>query len=292
MTPQEPTGRRVLIARLAGPLQSWGEHAPYTYRGTLPYPTYSGLLGLARAALGSSRDDDPQSWSWLRALAMAVRIDAPGSVALDFHTVNPPPEGAWNSAVGAGKKSSKANQTPYTVPFGNGRAWAVGNTPSTLITERHYLDGAAFTWLVEGPTPDIHRLSLALARPKWQLSLGRKACPPDWPLLLGTTDGTLADLAHVVPIAHPTSASRQNAWDQTDLEPAETASRSVELHILSGATPDVWPLSTPVTHTDDPAGSHPHAGHSPHVRYVSAIAAPVSDRPGLLAWASTHLDSA
>ena len=291
MSPEDSHARQTLVARLSGPLQSWGEHSPYTQRGTLPYPTYSGLLGLARAALGSSREADPASWSWLRTLAMAIRIDTPGSVARDFHTVNPPPSGSWDSAIGAKRKSSKANQTPYIVPMGNGRAWAVGKTPSTLITERHYVADAAFTWLVEGPAADIERLTAALRRPKWQLSLGRKACPPDWPLLLGTSKETLVDLASMVPVADPSPRSIYRPWEQADLETPVILTRHVELQMLTamGAIPVTG--GTSITHTDDPVGSHPHAGHTPRVRHISTVSAPVSDRLGLLVWATTHLDS-
>ena len=87
----------VLVCRLAGPLQSWGEHARFTRRDSLPYPTYSGLLGLARAALGHDRmgRDARTGLSiderWLRRLTMAIRIDQPGRTLVDYHTVNPPP---------------------------------------------------------------------------------------------------------------------------------------------------------------------------------------------------------
>ncbi len=278
------------MARLAGPLQSWGEHSPYTQRGTMPYPTYSGLLGLARAALGSSRESDPSSWSWLRTLAMAVRIDTPGAIARDFHTVNPPPAGTWDSKVGKGRKSSKVSQTPYTVPVGNGRPWMVGNTPSTLITERHYVSDAAFTWLVEGPSVDIDLLGASLQRPKWQLSLGRKACPPDWPMFLGVTNGTVFELANTIPLADPTSVSRLLPWDESEQGTSVQSTRSVELHILGGTTPADVTVGTSVTHTDDPVGSHPHAGHTPRMRHVINVHAPISDRVGLLTWATKHLD--
>ena len=294
MTASDPQPKQVLVARLSGPLQSWGEHSPYTHRGSVPYPTYSGLLGLMRAALGSSRQSDPASWAWLRALGMVVRIDAPGSIVRDFHTVNPPPADAWASTVGSGRKGSKATGIPFTVPNGEGKLWSAQKPiegaprrPSTLVSERIYLSDAAFTLLVDGPAERVAQLAAALTRPEWQLSLGRKACAPDWPLVLGRRSGEVFDLAGEVPIVEPAKARRSSgAFGEPD--GAAPLTGTAELHSLNGR-PAPASAST-VTHSDDPVGSHPHAGHTPRVRHVTQVTAPLTDRPGLRAWASTHLD--
>lgn len=40
------------LLRLAGPMQSWGEHSMFGERDTLPYPSRSGLIGMFAAAQG------------------------------------------------------------------------------------------------------------------------------------------------------------------------------------------------------------------------------------------------
>lgn len=285
VSPAEPAGVRTLVVRLAGPLQSWGESSPYTVRGTLPYPTYSGLLGLARAALGSPRSADLADWEWLRGLTMAVRIDEPGQIIRDFHTVNPPPSNAWTSRVGQGRKSSKASGVPHTVPVGSGQAWSVGKTPSTLITERYYITDATFIWLIEGPEVHVRRLAAALNRPVWQLSLGRKACLPEWPLVLGTSGASLIDVAESLPV-------RGLVDDASQLDPSQERergiSRNVDLHMIQGAVQRLPGFA--VSCTDDPVGSHPHDGHVPRVRSIVRISAPTATRPGLTEWSLVNLE--
>ena len=45
------------LLRLAGPMQSWGEHSMFGERDTLPYPSRSGLIGMFAAAQGVRRGD-------------------------------------------------------------------------------------------------------------------------------------------------------------------------------------------------------------------------------------------
>jgi len=44
----------VLLLRLAGPLQSWGDSSRFATRGTRREPTKSGVIGMVAAALGRS----------------------------------------------------------------------------------------------------------------------------------------------------------------------------------------------------------------------------------------------
>jgi CRISPR system Cascade subunit CasD len=288
VTTTVPSLTRTLVVRLAGPLQSWGDNSPYTTRGTLAYPTYSGLLGLARAALGSPRDANPADWQWLRDLTMAVRIDEPGRIVRDFHTVNPPPAGSWSSPVGQGRKGSKASGMPHIVPVGNGKAWSVGKTPSTLITERFYVADAAFVWLVEGTEGCIRQLAEALLRPTWQLSLGRKACTPEWPLMLGTSPAGILEIAARLPVTTPPVDVRSRSRQPQDASANATPVREVDLHLLHG--PAVGDKGASMVCADDPVGSHPHAGHTPRVRSIIRIAAPAATRPALLAWSEANLE--
>ncbi len=73
-----------LLIRLAGPLQSWGEHSVFTHRDTLRYPTRSGVIGIFAAAEGRPRGEPLSDYDALR---LTVRIDRPGTVIRDFHTI-------------------------------------------------------------------------------------------------------------------------------------------------------------------------------------------------------------
>ena len=251
-----------LVLRLAGPLQAWGEESKFNVRGTLPYPSYSGLLGLCRAALGHGRHSD-DGFSELRQLAFVVRSDARGSLLRDYHSVNPP----------------RAGLGEYTVPNGSGKPWSIGGGPSTLLTERYYLTNAAFTVLITGAEDRVERLAKALRGPTWHISLGRKACVPDFPLVLGTTSEPIEHLLASIPIIDV----------DTRLTDGENALRPVEVHWLTGKpTPD----APDVVHWDDPQGGHPHDGYRMHTRWINRTdytAQVVTSRHDLLAWASDNL---
>lgn len=255
---------RTLILRLAGPLQSWGEESKFNVRGTLPYPSYSGLLGLCRAALGHGRHSDA-GFSELRQLAIVVRSDARGSLLRDYHSVNPP----------------RAGLGEYTVPNGAGKPWSIGGGPSTLLTQRFYLTNAAFTVLLTGGEDLVEHLASALRGPTWHVSLGRKACIPDFPLVLGTTSDSIEHLLARIPVI------------DVNAQPAEAGSalRPVEVHWLTGKptvdAPDV-------VHWDDPQGGHSHDGHRMRTRWINRTdytADIVTSRRDLLAWASDNLDT-
>src|SRR4051812_24937148 len=64
-----------LLLRLAGPLQSWGEHSTFADRDTLRYPTRSGITGIFAAAQGLRRGKPLDRYA---PLTLAVRIDRPG----------------------------------------------------------------------------------------------------------------------------------------------------------------------------------------------------------------------
>ncbi|MGW4690649.1 type I-E CRISPR-associated protein Cas5/CasD [Streptomyces sp. NPDC004244] len=48
----------------------------------------------------------------------------------------------------------------------------------------------------------LHETAAALVRPQWPLYLGRRSCPPEGPLLLGSSNDALHHLLHL-PIAAP-----------------------------------------------------------------------------------------
>lgn len=140
---------KTLVLRLAGPMQSWGTQSRYTHRDTGDYPTFSGVLGLVSAALGRTRGSDPSD---LTALDMAVRVDRAGCRMSDFHTA----------------ADAKGNST---------------------LSRREYLADAKFTVALTGADDLVDRLAHAVAKPTFQLGLGRRSCVPAEPVLRGVVAG-------------------------------------------------------------------------------------------------------
>lgn len=156
-----------LLLRLAGPLQSWGEHSTFDVRDTRSHPTRSGLIGMLAAAQGRPRGASLEDFT---PLEFAVRVDRPGRPLVDFHT------------VGGGLPRAR------TVPTAEGKRRPAGGT--TLVSRRHYLADACFTVAATGPDALIRDVLAALRAPVWTPYLGRRSCPPDVPFLLG---GRVAD---------------------------------------------------------------------------------------------------
>lgn len=170
-----------LILRLAGPMQSWGEHSTFGERDTAAFPTRSGLVGLLAAAEGVSRD---ASLADYEPLVFTVRIDRAGRHIVDDHT------------VGGGYPRT------HTIMTAEGKRRPEG--AGTLVSHRHYLADAVFT--VGVTTADEHaqllpRLAAALSRPVWAPYLGRRSCVPDQPMLLRTdVDDVFTELSQRTPI--------------------------------------------------------------------------------------------
>lgn len=144
-----------LLIRLAGPMQAWGASSRYSRRDTQQEPTKSGVLGLLAAALGLRRTDELEH---LASLKFGVRVDQPGSLLRDFQV-------------------ARSLDEKKTFP----------------LSYRYYLSDAVFVAGVEGESSLIEALSSALKNPTFPLYLGRRSCPPSFPLLLSTSDESLEE---------------------------------------------------------------------------------------------------
>lgn len=155
-----------LLIRLCAPIQSWGTQSRFLVRDTGLEPSKSGVLGLVCAVLGKPREertgDGFPTLSDLVALRMAVRVDRPGSVRLDFHT------------AGGTRHPDDA--------YGVIRADAAGVGP--VVSRRYYLADAEFLVGLEGSTELLHTIARAFEAPRWQIFLGRKSHVPSAPILL------------------------------------------------------------------------------------------------------------
>lgn len=148
--------RKLLVLRLQGPLQSWGDASVWEERNTWLLPSKSGVVGLIGAAMGLERGDQRLA-ELSDAITMAVRADRSGSPMKDFHTV-----------------------TGHPLRNTMGKPKATGNT---IITRREYIQDACFTVVIETDKEWHDRIAEALEDPHWPYYLGRRCCVPDRPVL-------------------------------------------------------------------------------------------------------------
>ncbi|MFJ9552882.1 type I-E CRISPR-associated protein Cas5/CasD [Nocardiopsis sp. NPDC101807] len=175
----------VLALRLGAPLQSWGGHSRHTTRGTLTHPTKSGVVGLCASALGRPRGSDLGD---LSSLGFGVRIDRPGTLLIDFHTV---------SAASHAPLDPREQRLPTS---GGGRLKA----GEGKVSRRSYLQDAVFVAVLEADQVAqsnlLEQVEAALERPRYPLFLGRRSCPPDRKVLLGLyRDTTIIETLAVLP---------------------------------------------------------------------------------------------
>jgi CRISPR system Cascade subunit CasD len=176
----------ILLLRLEGPLQSWGLRSRWSRRDTGPEPSKSAVIGLLGCAAGVSRPDwrshaqpDRTLEEWDRSLCFGVRVDRPGVVETDYHTV----QGRHWQADGNLKRTTTAET------YSGGR-WRFSTDIHTEVSWRDYLHDAAFVVALtvkqdhKGADPGLlARLEHGLSDPKWPPYLGRKACVPSRPIL-------------------------------------------------------------------------------------------------------------
>lgn len=164
----------LLLLRLEGALQSWGEDAKWDFRDSASMPSKSGVIGLLSCALGYERSD-PRIAKLSEDLTMGIRADRQGTAFTDYQTVTGDP-----LRNAEGKKRSLGN---------------------TFISRRVYLQDASFLVALAGERELLDRLADALRSPCWCLYLGRKSCVPSRPVLEKLTDEyeSIADALHRYP---------------------------------------------------------------------------------------------
>lgn len=143
-----------LLLRLEGPLQSWGTESRFSRRSTDSIPSRSGVFGLLAAAKGMRRSDDLTE---LLTLKFGVRADQPGRIIRDYQTARPLDGG------------------------------------TAKLSERFYLADSRFLAAVQGSDSLIEDLGHAVRNPHHPLYLGRRSCPPTWPVFHGFTEQSIHD---------------------------------------------------------------------------------------------------
>ena len=147
--------KTILVLRLEGPLQSWGENAKWDFRDSSTMPTKSGIVGLLGCAMGEERGS-PVLVELAQSITVAVRADRPGVTFVDFQTV----EGNPLRTADGGKRKNGVFLSPHA-----------------------YLQDSCFTVFIDTTPEWQQRIISALENPRWCMYLGRKNCVPSRPIL-------------------------------------------------------------------------------------------------------------
>ena len=164
---------KLLILRLEGMLQSWGDRPHWDHRGTAEMPTKSGIVGLLGCAMGIGRGD-----SRLRELGERFRWRCAPTGALRCCTII---------------RRCKACGANFPTPRA---ACAIA---THLVTPKDYLEDACYTVFIAAPEETLEACAAALRHPVWTPCLGRRSCPPTRPLLplISEAYSSLEDAAHI-----------------------------------------------------------------------------------------------
>lgn len=150
-----------LLFTLHAPLASWGDIAVGETRGSLDRPSRSAVLGLVAAALGLTRDEQERHDALDAGFGVAVRLDAPGTPLVDYHTTQ-------TVAASAARRAGARTRAELL------RA----AEPDTILSRRGYRQDALATaalWPRSSAAWSLGELAAALRRPVFVPYAGRKA---------------------------------------------------------------------------------------------------------------------
>jgi len=159
-----------LIFQLQAPLSAWGETAVGEFRPTANYPSESALLGLLAAALGIRREEEDSHAALRKGYGFAIGVLTSGRLLRDYHTAQVP------GRVALKNRPHHTRRDEFNLPK---------EDLNTILSTRDYRQDAASLVAVQmcdGAPHTLNDLAQALAKPRFTLYLGRKACPPASPL--------------------------------------------------------------------------------------------------------------
>ena len=178
-----------LLLWLEAPLQSWGFDSRFGRRGTLEFPTKSGILGMLCCALGAGGEQREllMEMGPLRQTVLSFRKSKEREVLLrDFHM------------VGSGYDDQNPWETLLIPKKSDGKA-AVGG--GSKITYRDYLQDAAFATILEVLPEKTALFADALTNPCWDIYFGRKCCAPTDFIYRGSFSTESSAIDHAIDIA-------------------------------------------------------------------------------------------
>jgi len=159
--------REFLIFRLYGMMASWGDIAVGESRPTFDRPSKSAVMGLIAAAMGIRREEEVRQRELASGYRMAVRIDSPGILLRDYHTIQVP---------SAGKDDEN-----YHFATRKDELAVAKDELNTILSSRDYRCDAVYTiclWdRTTAPPYPVAAIKSRLENPAFVLYLGRKSCP-------------------------------------------------------------------------------------------------------------------
>lgn len=179
--------KKYILLWIEASLQAWGADSKFGRRDTLPFPTKSGVLGLALCAMGAS---GPQQELLAKLSSGSLQIvsyvrSKPGKdgqtrikggkepLLRDFHM------------VGSGYDDKDIWQKLLIPKTSEGKP-AVGG--GTKMTYRYYLQDCRFAAVLEVTEDMAVTISDALENPVYDLYFGRKNCVPTERIFQGSFD--------------------------------------------------------------------------------------------------------
>lgn len=162
-----------LLATLYAPMASWGDITVGERRTSWDRPSRSAVLGLVAAALGLDRRDQPGHDALDAGYGVAVRVDAPGQVMVDYHTAQTISQ----------TEAKRARPRTRRDMIRHGKRV---HKLETILSWREARVDAAYTlalWARHGARWPLEHLADALRTPVFPLYAGRKAHPLGWPML-------------------------------------------------------------------------------------------------------------
>lgn len=167
---------KVLTLRLDAPLIAFGGTVVDSNGITYEMPARSMVTGLLGNALGYDHRDTVLLERLQARLRIGARRDLIGERLVDFQTVD------------LGQPHMLSGWTTWGAPESRGG----GSAKGTHIRHRHYLADAVYTLALAltaaSESPGVDDLARALDEPARPLFLGRKACLPSEPILLGVVE--------------------------------------------------------------------------------------------------------
>jgi len=155
------------LFQLYAPLVSWGEIAVGGERKSSLQPSKSSVIGIIAAALGIRRGDEEKQAQLANSLGFGVRLDNPGTLLNDFHTIQVP-KAEKNVSYFTRKEELEASDEKI----------------GTILSRREYRNDAFAVICVWQKTETfaLETIVNALKKPVYHLYCGRKSCPPALPL--------------------------------------------------------------------------------------------------------------
>ena len=153
-----------LIFQLYGPMASWGDIAVGEVRPSQNHPSKSAISGLLAGALGIAREEGGKHIKIDQDYGTAVRMFLPGEILRDYHTVQMPEGGPYNS-----RREELSNREKL----------------HTVLSYRDFYMDAFYQIAVWGKQDktlfSLEEIQQALLAPRFPLYLGKKSHPLSLP---------------------------------------------------------------------------------------------------------------